>query len=37
LPTEAVSAQSESGAADLIKPAFVSVAALVAASAFNFF
>jgi len=37
LPTEAVSAQSASGAADLIKPAFVSLAALVAASAYNLF
>lgn len=37
LPTDAVSAQSESGAAGMVKPVLASVAAVAAAAAFNLF
>ncbi|KAG2180642.1 hypothetical protein INT44_003649 [Umbelopsis vinacea] len=37
LPTDAVSAQSESGAVGMIKPALASVAVIAAACAFNLF
>ncbi|KAI8583560.1 hypothetical protein K450DRAFT_221725 [Umbelopsis ramanniana AG] len=37
LPTDAVSAQSESGAVGMIKPALASVAVMAAACAFNLF